>query len=907
MHDALAQDITWLHDRLDEIDASDARQVADDLRATLGSMRDAGTIDATLKSLSIDAMHAVLKRLTIRFHLRNKAEQVHIARVNRQREHRATLNAPRAESIAEAVGALAAAGLSVDDAVAVLGRLDIQPTMTAHPTEARRRSIMQKQARIADLIDTRNDADTTPAEHRRNDSACRQTLSILFATDELRAERPEVTDEIRNGIDVLSGAIWEAVPRLYADLRDAFEQHYGSCPELPVILRYRTWIGGDRDGNPKVTAETTRDALSQMQQSAARALSRDLHELSRLLSISERRVSIAPELFAAIAREEERDKSDREDDMMSAMGRQAQFDREPFRHRLHQMAARHAAQSVRHYSVPGDEVAHYPAAEFIDDLLELRDALRASGLEEVADDSLLADMIVRTKTFGFHLAAVDLRQHSRIHEAAVHDMLSVSGVANDYLDLDEAARLEILRTELRSSRPLLGPNATVDEMTREVLNTLQLVVETNETDPGAFGAYIVSMTHTVSDMLEVLLLFREAGLWTIRDGVVTCPMDVVPLFETVEDLEHASTVLRAMFDEPAYRAHLAARDDFQEIMLGYSDSNKDGGYAAANWRLQCAQETIATVCRDAGLNFRFFHGRGGTVARGGGRAHRAILASPPVSRNGQIRFTEQGEVISFRYSLPAIARRHLEQIVNAMTQSVAVAADSVEDVDLTDIMMKVTETSRAAYRELIDDPAFWPWFVDASPVLHIGDLPIASRPVSRAKGDFAFDNLRAIPWVFAWTQMRYNTPGWYGIGAAFETHVMGDEVALDRCRSAYQSGGFFRAFIDNAQQEMARARLEIAAWYAGDDGAAIHERLASEFRRTESVVLAITGQTALLDNNPVIQQSIRERNPDTDLINAIQVELLRRWREGSDEDRAACTPSIMLSVNGLAAAMQSTG
>jgi phosphoenolpyruvate carboxylase len=317
---------------------------------------------------------------------------------------------------------------------------------------------------------------------------------------------------------------------------------------------------------------------------------------------------------------------------------------------------------------------------------------------------------------------------------------------------------------------------------------------------------------------------------------------------------------------------------------------------------------VSDVCARAGIAFRFFHGRGGTVARGGGRAHRAILASPASSNNGRIRFTEQGEVISFRYAAPAIAHRHLEQIVNAMIRTTAQSCIGSDTADsMADLMASLAASSKAAYRALVDDEAFWPWFVDASPVLHIGELPIASRPVSRSQGEVRFENLRAIPWVFAWTQMRYNAPGWYGLGTAFEQVVMKDEVVLDRCRAAYRSGGCFRAFIDNAQQEMARARLPIAHWYSGKSGAKLHERLAEEFASAERAILSITGQNALLDNNPVIQQSIRERNPDTDAINAIQVELLRRWRDGSEPDKARLRGLILLSVNALAAAMQSTG
>lgn len=609
--------------------------------------------------------------------------------------------------------------------------------------------------------------------------------------------------------------------------------------------------------------------------------------MRRDLSVSDRRVPISQALRESIERDEREQALDHE--LVRHLGH------EPFRVKI-----RHIQ---RRLGKPG-----YTSARLVEDLLVIRSALREAGLAEVADRGALADAIIRARTFGLHLAALDVRQHSRVHEEVVAELFRFAGVEADYAALDEPARVEALRRELATARPLAVRGVALSEQSRELLSSLEVIAETVREEPEAVGSYIVSMAHDVSDVLETLILLREAGLWTIEAGTVRSPIDVAPLFETVDDLEGAPRVMRSLFAEPAYAAHLAARSGFQEIMLGYSDSNKDGGYWAANWRLHCAQESLGRVCVDAGVAFRFFHGRGGTVARGGGRAHRAILASPPVSRNGRIRFTEQGEVISFRYAMPALAHRHLEQIVNAMILATGRAPDAGRPHDdMAPLMDALADRSRAAYRALIDDPGFWTWFVDRSPVLHIGELPIASRPVSRSGGEIRFENLRAIPWVFAWTQMRYNAPGWYGIGAAFHELVEGDAARLRACREAYKSGGHFRAFIDNAQQEMARARLPVARWYAGEPGRAMHGRLAEEFARAEGVVLELTGQGALLDNNPVIQQSIRERNADTDVINALQVELLRRWRACAEADRPGLRSLILLSVNALAAAMQSTG
>jgi phosphoenolpyruvate carboxylase len=405
----------------------------------------------------------------------------------------------------------------------------------------------------------------------------------------------------------------------------------------------------------------------------------------------------------------------------------------------------------------------------------------------------------------------------------------------------------------------------------------------------------------------MLILMREAGLWRRgADGAVTSDLDVCPLFETVADLEGSKPLLERLFASKAYAAHLRARGNFQEIMLGYSDSNKDGGYWMANWRLYKGQRDIARVCQSAGVKLRFFHGRGGSVARGGGRAQRAIRSSPPESQSGAIRFTEQGEVITFRYAMPDLARRHLEQIVGAVLASSAAkrTPPAIDETELEPLMDALSERTMRAYRDLIDRPRFWEWFVRCSPVRHIGDLQIASRPVSRSGGALRFDSLRAIPWVFSWTQMRFNAPGWYGIGSAFESLVLDDPGKLDLCRRAYRSGGSFRVFIDNAQQEMARARLAMARWYALGEADDLLEMLTTDFALARRAVLEITGQQELLDNNAVIQRSIIERNVDADALNVIQIELLRRNREAEDP---LIQRLILLSVNGLAAAMQSTG
>lgn len=883
MHSALQRDLEWLGARLDETETEACRRVIGRIREAIAR----GDAPPDLSDLDSGSMQAALKHLTIWFHLRNQAEQVHIARVNRERERAATRDAPRSESLADAVKQVAEGGCDRERLRAAIARLDIRPTLTAHPTESRRRSILQKQGRIAWLLGEVSRGDLTPGEFDGAEREARQTLALLSVTDEVRSRRLEVMDEVRNGLHYLAGTIWEAVPSLFRELEAAIGERFGESSTLPVFLRYRSWIGGDRDGNPRVTGEQTRRTLEEMRARAIARHAESLDELSRDLSISNRRVPIEPGILEAIERDGEQCAID--------PAEKAHLAHEPIRLRLRQLRWK--------LGTPG-----YRAAEFVDDLRAIRDAVRHAGLGEVADAGRIRDAIVRAEVFGFHLAAVDIRQHSTRHEEAVAELLSIAGVVDGYAGLDERARLEVLHRELASPRPLLPIGVEVSGQTRELLDTLGVVREAIEREPESIGSYVISMSHAASDLLEVLVLLRETGLWVRTGTGVRCPIDVVPLFETVDDLEGSRRVMNELFRDPIYALQLAARGRFQEIMLGYSDSNKDGGYWAANWELARAQDELARACLGAGVDFRFFHGRGGTVARGGGRAHRAILSSPALCRNGRIRFTEQGEVISFRYSLSALAHRHLEQMVGAMlVASAGTPEQEAAEPALDRLMDALGGRSREVYRALIDDPGFWPWFLDRSPVEHIGELPIASRPVSRGGGSLAFENLRAIPWVFAWTQMRYNAPGWFGIGTAFAELVVSDGEQLDRCRRAYRRGGMFRAFVDNAQQEMARAKIDTALWYSDPGRREMHERLAREFALAERAVLEVTGQQRLLDNNPVIQRSIVERNPNTDVLHALQVELLGRFRRAGDAEREKLKRIVLLSVNALAAAMQSTG
>ena len=867
----------------------------------------------------------LLRTFTAFFHLVNQAEQQEIIRINEERaraggEEEAA--PPRADSIDAAVRTLREGGYALEDAVRLLGRLDIQPTLTAHPTEARRRAILRKQQHIAALLADLQRADATPEAREQALDALYNEIALLLATDEIRAERPTVQEEVGQGLYFLMGSIWETVPRIHDDVRRALQRHYGGAsgedaldeavPEVPVFLRYRSWIGSDRDGNPNVTAEVTRHTVRRQRRAVLERYLEELQTLREAFSLSAQQNGV-PERLSASLREDA--------DAVSLPGAlDEKLQHEPYRLKISYMMARLRAlldEGLQLDDMTGaDEAIAYDSARFIGDLRLLKAALEESGFENVARRGGLQDLLVRAQTFGFHLAALDVRQHSGVHEAAVAALLEAAGAETAYADLSESEKLDVLSAELENPRPLLAREAPWPEAAQDIMEAFGVLRETVRLEPQAVGAYIVSMTHTVSDLLEPMVLAKEAGLWRMEGDEVESALNFVPLFETIEDLGAAHERMEALFTHPVYKKQVAARGQFQEVMLGYSDSNKDGGYWMANWALHTSIDRLGRKAAEHGVDLRLFHGRGGTVGRGGGRTNQAILALPPAAASGRIRFTEQGEVITFRYALPGIARRHVEQIVNAMIRATAAAEEEGADGAAPEEaarLERVAEQSMQAYRALIDDPEWWPWYTQATPIEHISRLPIASRPVSRAKGsEVDFESLRAIPWGFAWTQPRYIAPGWYGTGQALGA-ALDEDGALEAFRGLYREWPFFRAVLDSAQREMRRARLPIARYYdalaTGEDApSAFHERIAEDYDRARQAILSITEQEELMDNVPVLQKSIALRNPYTDVLNLLQVELLRRYRQADAEDeREALRQALFLSLNGVAAAMQSTG
>ncbi|MEX0680641.1 MAG: phosphoenolpyruvate carboxylase [Balneolales bacterium] len=860
-------------------------------------------VQKELKKLIPSQIDWLLRAFTSFFHLVNRAEQIEITRINRERELNAHKEQPREESVMQAVHYLKSSNVSYPEFTQILKELDVQPTLTAHPTEARRRSILHIQQNISSLVLRLNNESLVPSEKEQLLAELFSRICILVSTDDVRPSRLSVYDEVRNGLYFLTNSIWDTVPRIYADLEDASDMYYGKRPQIPAFLKYRSWIGGDRDGNPKVTAEMTRATIRLHYQAAFENYEQALSSLWYELSISSRNIDVPKSLVDSI----------HEDNEHFDTGLNIRdYWHEPYRLKVHFIQEKMAQQKQSLLDMDRTDAGPYPISDFQEDIELLLMALQEAGFKQTANRGSLRRLHYQIKTFGYHLASLDIRQHSDINGTCVSEMLKKAGVVSDYLNMEEKKKMALLQKELKNPRPLVPKHTTLSDTSEELLSTFKVVVNTVTRNPDAIGSFIVSMTHEVSDMLEVLFIAKETGLWSYHKDQVDSRLDVVPLFETVEDLGESRQVMADLLQNPLYKQHLASRNQFQEIMLGYSDSNKDGGYWMANWALHNAQEELSLICKKYGVTCRLFHGRGGTIGRGGGRSNQAIQGLPQACHNGKIRFTEQGEVISFRYALPTIARRHLEQMVHAMIQSSASTSREKthhfnSDKQAVAMMDEISRRTMKVYQKFTRTADVWRWYANITPIEYISALPIASRPVSRNTGsEVDFDSLRAIPWVFAWTQTRYNLPGWFGIGSAMDSYLKERPEDLGLMQRLFKQSRFFRSVVDNAQRELARAHLDIAECYSKQVKKGYHDKIVTEFEMAKSVLLKISGDEELMSNNPVIQKSISLRNPYTDVLNLLQIELMYRNRDKKLKS-GKLRHALFSSINGIAAAMQSTG
>ena len=861
---------------------------------------------ATIEGWDTRRAEAVVRAFALYFQLVNTAEQAH--RLRRRRAYEGADVPPQRGSLHAAFDDLARRGVDPADLQATLDRLLVSPVLTAHPTESRRRTTQDKLSALAAGLLAR-DGLSAPRQAELEVVEAMHVES-LWQSDELRHRRPTVVEEVKLLLRSFDEGFWAAIPAAHRELRD-LAAAAGLRPPRGFV-RLGSWVGGDRDGNPFVTPEVTLTTARMMKEHMLVRYLEQVRPLKRLLSHSSRQTVIHPRLEASLSRDES--------DLPAIRERNAVRNRfEPYRLKLSFIEERLAAalrQIRADAGVPGggDGTGAYASArDFLKDLQVLAASLRSHGADASAA-ALIDPLIESVSAFGFHLATLDIRQHSRRHESALDALFAAAEPdAPRYADQDEAARVARLRQELTGRRLLKVPGATFDADTKQTLDTFDVVHRVQaELGAEAVVTCVISMADSASDLLEVLVLCREAGLVRWEGDTLVSSLRVAPLFETRADLIAAPGILTDLFADPVYAALLAAGGNVQEVMIGYSDSAKDAGLLTASWSLYQAQAAIAAAAADAGVELLLFHGRGGTVSRGGGPAHRAILAQPPGSVGGRIKLTEQGEVIRFKYGHTELAQRSLELSGSA----VLLAAFEDPPPPPPAWIAAIEELSDRAWRcfrtTVYDDPELFSYLTAVSPLDELAVLPIGSRPAHRPGGGGGIDSLRAIPWVFGWMQSRHVLTGWLGVGTALHDFLAAHpDDGLATLQAMAEGWPFFNTLLRNVEMVCAKADLAIAAHYVrtlhpGAAGERIFGELKAEYDRTVAALTQVLGLDHLLDGSPVLRRSIDLRNPYVDALSFLQVELLRRRRAATTED-PDLLEAILRSINGVAAGLRNTG
>ncbi|HET6602705.1 MAG TPA: phosphoenolpyruvate carboxylase [Xanthomonadaceae bacterium] len=848
------------------------------------SLEPMAALEAELGQMGLDGAEAMVRAFATWFGAVNLAERVH--RIRRRRDYQKAGAAPQPGGLQAVIAALREDGVRREDLQALLARMWVEPVFTAHPTEAVRRALLEKEQDIVRWLVADLDRARTPQERRTDLERMRMALTSGWQTAESAPERPTVADELEHVGFYLGEVLFRVLPVFYEVLEDAVAQAYGQSISPPELLGFGSWVGGDMDGNPNVGADTIRTALETHRRLVIEAYRRDLRALARTLSQSTQRATIDPAVQERIAAYEAL--------LPRAAARIRARQRDmPYRTLLRLMHSRLLATDA------GRQEAYPDADTFVADLELIDASLQAHGGKH-AGGFALRRTLRRARSFGFHLARLDLRQDARVHDAALAELTG----DRDWAQRDPATRAQQLSERLADARSPVGGGAT----SGNVLSVFRALSQARARyGAAALGPYIVSMSRSAADALGVLALARAGGFVDAEGRV---PLDVAPLFETVDDLEHAAQVVRALFADPHYREHLSARGDRQFVMLGYSDSAKDGGLMASRWALQRTQIALGELASEAGIRILFFHGRGGSVSRGGGKTERAVIAAPRGSVDGFLRVTEQGEVIHRKYGIRALALRTLEQTAGAVLRaSLRPRPPEPREVAWRERMGAMTRSARAAYRALVhEDADFVEYFRAATPIDVIERLKLGSRPARRAAGgQSGIESLRAIPWVFAWSQNRAGLTGWYGVGTALSEAIAAHGV--EAMAEMGRDWPFFATLLDDVEMVLAKSDLAVFERYsrlAGDAHARWFPRIQAEFERTVDSVLAIKGADTLLSGDRRLALSIRLRNPYVDPISVLQVDLLRRWREaGRPED--ALFHALVATVNGIAAGVQNTG
>lgn len=839
-----------------------------------------------VSDLDLPLAMEVIRAFSTYFQMVNTAEKVH--RIRRRREYLQEYGQYQPGGLEETLVKLKAAGLDLDALKSLLNRLRIEPVFTAHPTEPTRRTILRKEQNIVRrLIDMLN-----PTMTAQETYVCLQNIRLEMTTgwqtDEHPSEQMTVADELEHVLFFMTDVLYKAMPPFYEDMENAIGRVYGTEGQnvsVPPIVRFASWVGGDMDGNPNVNAKTIRSTMARQRSLILDLYYRECASISTKLSQTNGRTDVEPELLERI-----------------------EHYRGIFQHAHHSVPARHREMPYRVFlrlvqerlqATYDDSAYPYESANQLYDDIALVSKSLAANKGQHAGLFAVTRLLRRIETFGFHFMTLDVRQDALVLRKVVGELIG----EDDWLDMDASVRLERIVEAIRSRDSVNDQQSVLARKTLAVFQAIAFC--RRKYGPRSIGTFIVSMTQGADDILSVLLLANWSELHNRRDEV---PLDIAPLLETVDDLQKGTDILTLMLDNDLYREHLRQRDNEQTVMIGYSDSNKDSGLASARWALQNAQVDLVDVVSGRDIELHLFHGRGGTISRGGGKTHTAVLGAPPGTVNGHLRVTEQGEIINEKYGLRGIALRTLEQMTGSVALATALPEHRGNDKEeWHDMMQVIADVSRDTYRKLVfETPGFYQYFRLSTPIDLIERMRIGSRPASRRQGD-GVENLRAIPWVFAWTQSRLILPGWFGIGSGIEaaSKQFDDDVFRDMFREWY----FLRALVADAEMVLAKADLGIAKLYselAGD----LHEQffpiIEEEFERTRDLILKYSEEETLLEGDFTLQRAIMLRNPYVDPMSLMQVDLLRRWRDTNCEDEQLFN-TLLASVNGIAQGLQNTG
>ena len=873
-----------------------------------------------IERLNPETTTHVLRAFSTYFSLVNIAEEA-FHHDNRRRQVRAG-DPLWTGSFSDTLGEFRNQGVTAEQLGTLLQRLAYIPVFTAHPTEAKRRTIMETLRRIFVTSEQLQDRRLGRQERQRIEQRLKNQIQILWKTDEVRIHRPAVRDEIRNGLFYFRESLFEAVPTVYRYLEQAVVRNYGSgengspAAAVPSFLRFGSWIGGDRDGNPFVTPEITETAVRMHTREVLLFYLAKMNMLGRILTYSSNLVQPSRALIQSIERDEalcEKVFTDKPH----------QFSHEPYRRKLalisHRLerTLRVVRKRLNGEAVRTPKTAYPSEAEFLEDLFLIRDSLYSHGDGNIAEEEL-KDVIRVAETFGFYLVQLDLRQESSRHTEAVAEIAAQIGLAAEYQELSELERVALLAGALAEAAAPALETERLSEPTRESLEVFHVMARMRrEVSPKAFGTYVISMTHAASHVLEVAFLARFAGLAGPTDNGWYCDIRIAPLFETIEDLSKVESVLSILFDTEVYAALLRASGNTQEVMLGYSDSCKDGGILASSWNLYEAQKKIIALAGARGVECRLFHGRGGTIGRGGGPTHESIVAQPPGTVHGQIKFTEQGEVLSYKYSNAETAAYELSMGVTGLLKAslCVIQPPRADRNDYMGIMDELARLGEDVYRDLTDrTDAFLDYFYEATPVSEIGLLNIGSRPSHRKKTDRSKSSVRAIPWVFGWAQSRQTLPAWYGIGFALERWRENDPSRLGKLQTMYREWPFFHSLLSNSQMALFKGEMDIAREYSklcrdARLREAVYGCIRAEYLRTVTQVLNVSDATGLLQENPPLALSLARRDPYLDPLNHIQIQLLKRMRRDQEQGRedSVWLDPLLRSINAIAAGLRNTG